>query len=85
MSITSKFIKAFDPLSNTHVTWLSHMMDISENIGPDSKLDIVSEMNSNPMNVIMDSKDALDWPHIHFVLSASYARAVLKKKAFIPE
>jgi hypothetical protein len=85
MSITSKFIKAFDSQNKEHVTWLSHMIDIAENMNDiESSINLVSEISANPMNLKIDKKDALDWPHIHFCLCGSYAKAVLKGKAFIP-
>lgn len=85
MSITSKFIKAFDPKNETHVKWLGTMNDMAETMGDMTKqLNIVQQVNSNPMNIKLDTRDALDWPNIHFVLCASYAKAVLKKKAWLP-
>jgi hypothetical protein len=36
------------------------------------------------MNVKLAKQDTLDWFHIHFVLCAAYAKAVLKGKAWIP-
>jgi hypothetical protein len=85
MSITSKFIKAFDSQDKSHVEWLSHMIDLAENMSdPGSSVNLVGEINDNPMNVKIDQKDGLDWPHIHFCLCAAYAKAVLRKKAFVP-
>ena len=46
--------------------------------------DLVNEINMNPMGLKIKTQDALDWPHAHFVLSATYARAVLSDRAFIP-
>jgi hypothetical protein len=45
---------------------------------------LVKEIQANPMKVKVNEIEALDWPHIHFVLSAQYAKAVLKKRAYIP-
>jgi len=85
MSITSKFIKAFDPNNETHVKWLGGMNDVAETLGDPSKhFDIVKQVNTNPMNVKLDTRDALDWANIHFVLCACYAKAVLKKRAWLP-
>jgi len=85
MSITSKFIKAFDSQNKSHVEWLSHMIDLAENMSdPESSVNLVSEINDNPMNVKIDKKDGLDWPHIHFCLCATYAKSVLRNKAFVP-
>ena len=81
MSITSKFVAAFKPENQTHVEWLSEMCDAAENWG---SINIEKEMKKNPMNVPIESRDALDWPHIHFCLCAVYAKAVLKSKAYIP-
>jgi hypothetical protein len=80
MSLTSKFLKAFDPINKSHVEWFSYMIDIAEN-NPES---IIKEINKNPMNIIISDLEVLEFPHVHFVLCASYARAVIKHKAFIP-
>jgi len=85
MSTTSKFIKAFDASSDVHVKWLSHMIDIAENISPDKPSNLMAEINKNPLNIKLSEMEALDWPHIHFCLCALYAKAVLKGKAFIPK
>lgn len=85
MSITSKFIKVFDPMNEAHVKWLGDMNDMAESMGnPSKQINIVTRVNTNPMNIKLDQQDALDWPNIHFVLCASYARAVLRKKAWLP-
>ena len=85
MSVTSKFIKAFDSQNKEHVKWLSHMIDLAESMdNPESGVNLVNEINFNPMSVKLDKKDALDWPHVHFCLCATYAKAVLRGKAFIP-
>ena len=58
---------------------------MAETMGDMTKqLNIVHQVNSNPMNIKLDTRDALDWPNIHFVLCASYAKAVLNKKAWLP-
>ena len=85
MSVTSKFIKEFDPSNSKHVDWLSQMTDMAEKFNdPNQVISIVDEINSNPMNIKIEQKDALDWFHIHFVICAAYAKAVLRGKAFIP-
>ena len=84
MSNTSKFVKVFDPTSEIHVKWLSHMCDIAETLSPEKRTNLMSEINKNPFNIKMNEMDALDWPHIHFCLCAVYAKAVLKSKAHIP-
>lgn len=80
-SNTSRFLKAFDASKQTHVEWLKSMMDLADNI---QGRDFVKEVNSNPMGIQLAQMDALDWPHIHFVLGMAYAKAVLKGGAFIP-
>ena len=81
---TAKFLSKFDPANETHVVWLAHMIDLAEAMGnPESHIKLVVEINMNPMKIKLDQRDALDWPHIHFVLCAAYAKAVLKKKAWI--
>ena len=85
MSVTAKFLKAFDCKNKDHVMWLSKMCDVAEMMNdPENAVDYISHVNSNPMKLVLDTRDALDWPHIHFVLSASYAKAVLRGNAFIP-
>jgi hypothetical protein len=83
MSVTSKFIQAFDSKNVEHVAWLGAMCDIAEKLG--EAMDMQAEINKNPMNIKIQAKDALDWPHIHFCLCAVYAKAVLNGKAFIPK
>jgi hypothetical protein len=86
MSITSNFVREFDSLKETHVMWLAHMMDIAENMNDLNKhTDLISEVNKNPMKIRLDQRNALDWAHIHFVLCAVYAKAVLRGKAWIPK
>jgi len=85
MSVTSRFIKAFDSQNKTHVSWLAHMIDLAESMdNPEASVNLVNEINNNPMKLKIDKKDGLDWPHIHFVLCASYAKAVLRGLAHVP-
>lgn len=84
MSNTSKFIKAFDPTSETHVKWLSHMVDIAETLSPERATNLAAEINKNPLGIKLEPIDALDWPHIHFCLCGVYAKGVLKGRAHIP-
>lgn len=82
MSTTSKFLKVFEPDNSMHVDWLSRMMTMAENIGDSTN--IVKDVNNNPMGIVLEHNDALDWPHIHFVLCAAYAKAVLNGTAYVP-
>lgn len=84
MSLTSKFVKTFDATNQDHVKWLSHMCDIAEDLSPEKPSMLMDEINKNPLKIKVDMRDALDWPHIHFCLSAVYAKAVLRGKAFVP-
>jgi hypothetical protein len=85
MSVTAKFIKAFDSQNQSHVKWLSRMIDVAEHMAdPSRELTLVAEVNMNPMKVELSQMEALEWPHIHFCLCAMYAKAVLRKKAFVP-
>jgi hypothetical protein len=85
MSVTTKFIKAFDSQNQSHVKWLSRMIDVAEHMAdPSRELTLVAEVNMNPMKVEISQMEALEWPHIHFCLCAMYAKAVLRKKAFVP-
>jgi len=84
-SITAKFLAAFNAENKEHVQWLAHMIDLAETMAdPKAKLALVKEINANPMKIQLDQRDALDWPHIHFVLCAAYAKAVLKGQAIVP-
>ena len=85
MSVTAKFIKAFDSQNHLHVKWLARMFDVAEKMGDPSKdSNLVAEINKNPMGVTLEQMEALEWPHIHFCICAVYAKAVLRKKAFVP-
>ena len=85
MSITSNFVTAFKPSNQEHVKWLSNMIDYAEMLGdPQKHVDLVKEINKNPLKIKLETKDALDWPHIHFCLCAVYAKAVLRGQAWIP-
>ena len=82
---TAKFMKAFDPSNETHVKWFSRMTGLSEAMNnPSEAIKLNEEINKNPMKITLSQLDTLDWFHIHFVLCASYAKAVLKGTAFIP-
>lgn len=82
---TAQFIKAFKADNEKHVRWLGRMIDLGEVVcNPESRVDIVGEINKNPMGVKLEQRDALDWAHIHFVLSAKYAQSVWKGQAWIP-
>ena len=82
MSLTTRFIKAFDPANEQHVLWLQTMMHRAENLGEMNNL--VKDINENPMKLKISDVEALDWPHVHFVLGMAYAKAVLKGQAYIP-
>jgi len=85
MSVTSRFIKAFDAQNQSHVKWLSRMIDVAEGMGdPTKDSALVSEINKNPMGVQLTQMEALEWPHVHFCICAVYSKAVLRKKAFVP-
>jgi hypothetical protein len=85
MSVTAKFIKAFDAQNQSHVKWLSRMIDVAEGMGdPSRDSTLVAEINMNPMGVKLEQMDTLEWPHIHFCICAMYAKAVLRGKAFVP-
>lgn len=85
MSSSSRFIKAFEPNNQSHVNWLSCMIDVAENMAdPTQKLTLIDEINKNPMKIKLGTAEALEWPHIHFCLCGVYAKAVLRKKAWVP-
>lgn len=84
-TITSRFIKKFDATNEAHVHWLQKMTVLAPSLGnPQAQNKVVNDINNNPMNIKVSSVEALDWPHIHFVLATAYATAVLTGKAFIP-
>lgn len=84
-TITTKFIKAFNPKDTDHVMWLKRMIAVAESSGdPEKQKEVSQEINKNPMKITLSGMDSLDWPHIHFVLCTVYANAVLTGKAFIP-
>ena len=83
---TAKFMKAFDPSSESHVKWFKRMTELSEAMNnPNEAIKLNAEINKNPMKITLSQLDTLDWFHIHFVLCASYAKAVIKGKAWIPQ
>lgn len=84
MTTTSSFVSKFDSRNQSHVEWLSQMINMAENMGPEKKFDMIAEINKNPMGLVLSSKDALEWPHIHFCLCAVYAKNVLRGKAHVP-
>jgi hypothetical protein len=85
MSVTSRFIKAFDAQNQSHVKWLARMIDVAEGMGdPTRESTLVAEINKNPMGITLEQMETLEWPHIHFCICAVYAKAVLRKRAFVP-
>jgi hypothetical protein len=85
-TITSRFIQKFDCANESHVKWLQKMTVLAPTLGdPTARNQIVDEINANPMNVKVTTVEALDWPHIHFVLATAYATKVLTGKAYIPQ
>ena len=85
MSVTTRFITAFDSQNQSHVKWLSRMIDVAETMGDPSKDSmLIKEINKNTMGVKLEQLEALEWPHIHFCICAVYAKAVLRKRAFVP-
>ena len=86
MSSSAAFLKAFDPADEKHVRWFRKMTELAETMSdPNQAIHLNSEINLNPMKVKLSQQDTLDWFHIHFVLCAAYAKAVLKGKAWIPQ
>ena len=81
-SITQLFVDAFDAKDQTHVSWLQKMLNIK--LDPEKMIDLSKEVNTNPMDLKITQLEALDWPHINFVLCAKYAKAVLSGEAIVP-
>ena len=85
VSNTSRFMQAFDPSNERHVRWFKKMTELSEKMNnPNEAITLNAEINLNPMRITLSHPDTLDWFHIHFVLCASYAKAVLKGTAWVP-
>jgi hypothetical protein len=86
MSISAKFLTAFNPENQEHVTWFKHMIAVAKNFnGTETKIDLVGEIQMNPMKVEFGHSDALEWVHVHFCLAMKYCQAVLDHQAFIPD
>ena len=84
-TITSKFIKAFVPTNESHVKWLQKMTILAETLGDAQRhQQLVRDIQANPMGVKVNEVEALDWPHIHFVIAMAYSKAVLTGKAYVP-
>jgi len=81
-TITQQFIDAFDPNSQPHVSWLQKVLNIK--FDHNKLFDLMEIINSNPMKIKMSQIEALDWPHVNFVLCAKYAKAVLNGEAIVP-
>jgi hypothetical protein len=81
-TITQKFVDAFDPMKQEHVSWLQKMLAIK--LDPAKMVNLANEINTNPFKIKASSAEALDWPHINFVLCAKYAKAVLGGEAIVP-
>lgn len=85
MSLSSRFLTAFDPANKSHVLWFKRMIQIAHDMSdPTKQVNLVAEIQMNPMKVAFENSDAMDWVHIHFVLGMKYAKAVLDHTAFIP-
>lgn len=76
-----EFVKEFDPSNEIHVKWYQDMIAVAETY---TNKDIVKEVNKNPMNLEYKHDDLFEWPRIHMVLGAKYAKCVLNKTAWIP-
>lgn len=83
MSISSQFIRSFDPKNESHVKWFKKVTELAENELSTSK-NVTVEINKNPMGVVMGPQQVLDWAEIHFALCARYCMAVFKNQAWIP-
>ena len=81
-TITQKFADGFNPKDQQHVAWLQKMLEIK--LDPEKMVDLSKDMNTNPLNIKVAAIEALDWPHINFVLCAKYAKAVLCGEAIVP-
>ena len=91
----SKFLHAFDPANEKHVTWLRNMfsvLDEFDKLGNDTielvntmqSTNIEQNLQSNPLGIDVSSQDIFDFPLINFLLSVKYSRAVMAHNAWIP-
>jgi len=81
-TITQQFVDSFDPKDQKHVAWLQKMLNVK--LDPEVMVDLAKEVNTNPMKIKISQIDALDWPHISFVICAKYSKAVLCGEAIVP-
>ncbi len=77
----AQFLQQFDPSNKEHVNWFKQMIVVAEDMGGHN---LELEVLKNPMNLPFTQKDILDWPQIHCLLGTKYAKAVLRKEAYIP-
>jgi hypothetical protein len=77
----AQFLQQFDPANKDHVAWFKQMIVVAEDMGGHN---LELEVLKNPMNLPFTQKDILDWPQIHCLLGTKYAKAVLRKEAYIP-
>ena len=83
MSVTDRFMNAFDSKNSEHVKWLAKFYKYAKNLASNRE-PIEKFINTNPMGVTMESSETLDWIHIHFILAMKYSQDVLDGKAWIP-
>lgn len=69
-----KIVEAFDPLDTKHVKWFSHMIKIADDLG---NVNLLVEIEKNPMRVPFSNDELLSWPMIHFGLAMKYCKLTL--------
>lgn len=79
VTVTKKFGDAFDPMNESHVTWIKQLHDSTQ-----SEKNIEKVMTENPFKIKVAKKDVLEWIEIQFMLSMKYTIAVLNCKAWVP-
>ena len=86
MTTTAKFLEAFKPDQKEHVEWFKDMVHMAENMGNiETHISMVDSVNKNPLGVKLPPEQALDWVHIHFCIGMKYAKAVVNKRAYVPQ
>jgi len=67
---------AFDPENPSHVEWFRKSL-YTDSADPKS---IISQFNSNPFGIKLDSENFMDLPIIHSMIALKFSRAVFERK-----
>ena len=80
------FIEKFECSNRKHVKWLQKMtIKVMPKISECQKVDLLSEINDNPIpDALLSKDDLLNWAQLHFIISMRYSTAVLQGEAWTP-